>query len=59
MIGVIVGLTASGGRGVVSAVVAVALPNRLAIVSGQAGRGTYLAVGAGAGHIVPLSAGSG
>ena len=59
VIGVMVGLIAAGGRGVVSAVIVIALANRLVSVSWQAGRGTYLAIGAGAGHIVAFSTGSG
>ncbi len=42
MIGVVIGLIAAGGRGVVSAVVVVALVEMLASVSWQAGRGNIL-----------------
>ena len=59
MIGVIVGLVASRGRRVVPAVIVVALPQKVGrCLNGRLDGGTYLAVGTGAGHIVPFSAGS-
>ena len=59
VIGVTVGLAASGRGSVVSTAVVIALPNKSARVSWQAGSGTYLAVGTGTVHVVSVSAGSG
>lgn len=59
VVSVMVGLIASGRLGVVSAVVAVALPEWVGKCFMAGWMGTYLAVGTGAGHVVTLSAGSG
>ena len=55
MIGVIIGLVASSGWGVVSAAIVIALPNVSVNVSRKPEWETYLAVGAGAVYIIPFS----